>query len=156
MIIRRADKKDTDQILDLLSEVLELHANVRPDLFVSGSTKYSEEELMDIIYDDNRPIFVAAEDDKVLGYVFCEVKYQPESRFMKSFKYLYIDDLCVEQSERGKRIGQKLFEFAKEYARQIGCFEITLNVWEGNDVAKEFYEKMGMKVKKNNMELVFD
>ena len=31
---------------------------------------------------------------------------------------------------------------------------MTLNVWEGNDAAKAFYEKMGFKVLKYGMEFV--
>ena len=36
----------------------------------------------------------------------------------------------------------------------IGCHNITLNVWEGNDPALSFYRKMGMQVQKTTMEVV--
>ena len=39
--VRRAQKKDADKTIKLLSEVLELHAKLRPDIFISGRTKYS-------------------------------------------------------------------------------------------------------------------
>ena len=47
--IRRAEEKDLGSVLDLLSQVLEVHAVIRPDLFVSGTRKYTEEELREIL-----------------------------------------------------------------------------------------------------------
>lgn len=152
MVIRRAEKNDIEEILRLLRQVLEVHASIRPDLFISGTTKYTDKELEVIIKDEKKPIFVAVEDDKVLGYVFCEIDDFPKRNSMIAYKSLYIDDLCVDESERKKNVGKQLFKYVKDYAKEIGCYEITLNVWEGNDSALEFYEKMGLKPKYHNME----
>ena len=73
---------------------------------------------------------------------------------MVPFKSFYIDDLCVDSSARGQHLGSQLFEFVKSAARDLGCYEITLNVWEGNDSARLFYEKMGMRVKETQMEFI--
>ena len=89
-----------------------------------------------------------------MGYVFCEIKEQPFSTTMKQFKTLYVDDLCVSENARGRGIGQSLFEFAKRYAKEIGCYDLTLNVWEGNETARAFYEKVGMSVKETQMEII--
>ena len=59
MLIRRANTSDTEAILALLSQVLEIHAWIRPDLFISGTTKYSAEDLARMYPDDSRPIYVA-------------------------------------------------------------------------------------------------
>ncbi len=155
MNIRKGTKKDIPQILQLLSEVLEIHAAIRPDVFVSGTTKYTEDELLSIFNNDKTPVYVAAdENDSVLGYAFCIIKSQPFSNNMVPFTSMFIDDLCVYQTARGKHIGQKLFEYVKTEAKKIGCYEITLNVWEGNDGAKKFYEKMGMRPKEIQMEYI--
>jgi len=55
--IRRAGINDTEAVMKLLSEVLELHAALRPDIFISGSTKYTAKELGTIFEDDGRPRF---------------------------------------------------------------------------------------------------
>lgn len=47
--VRKAEEKDIDRILSLLKQVLEIHAAIRPDIFVSGTTKYTEEELKMIL-----------------------------------------------------------------------------------------------------------
>ena len=36
----------------------------------------------------------------------------------------------------------------------LGCYEVTLNVWEGNTNARKFYEKMGLRPKETRMEYV--
>lgn len=43
MNIRRAEKKDIDRINELLGQVLEIHAQIRPDIFIPGTTKYTNE-----------------------------------------------------------------------------------------------------------------
>lgn len=42
MLIRRAEEKDIPKVIELLNQVLELHAVIRPDIFISGTTKYTE------------------------------------------------------------------------------------------------------------------
>ena len=153
--VRKAESRDIPKLSELLSEVLELHAKIRPDIFLSGSTKYTASELADILANDQTPVFVAVdENDTVRGYVFCQIKRQPFSTNMKDFKTLFIDDLCIDESCRGAHIGTKLFDFALGYAKEEGCYDLTLNVWEGNDGARAFYEKMGMFVKETQMEIL--
>ena len=154
MKIRRAENRDIERILFLLSQVLEVHASIRPDIFVSGTTKYSENELKEMVADDNKPIYVAEEEGVVLGYVFCQIKEPPFTSTMVKRKTIYIDDLCVDSSSRGRHVGEQLFEFVKEEARRLGCYDITLNVWTGNDGAERFYEKMGMKTRERQMEYI--
>ena len=148
--IRRAEEKDIKKVMDLLSQVLEIHAKIRPDVFVSGTTKYTDAELLQMFEDDQNPVYVAVDEkDQVVGYAFCKLRQQPFSNNMVQFTSLFIDDLCVDTTIRGKHIGQKLFEHVKKEAVRLGCYEVTLNVWEGNDSAKAFYEKMGLNPKRN-------
>ncbi|SHN59452.1 Ribosomal protein S18 acetylase RimI [Butyrivibrio hungatei DSM 14810] len=155
MNIRRAETKDIDRILELLSQVLEIHARIRPDIFISGTTKYTKEELSEILIDDNRPVYVGTDDKgAVIGYAFCVLKEQPFTTTMVPFKSLYIDDLCVDENARGNHAGKELFEFVKREAKRLGCYEVNLNVWEGNESARAFYERMGMKVKETQMEFI--
>ncbi len=155
MTIRRAEEKDIGTVLRLLSQVLELHAAIRPDIFVSGSTKYTAEELAAIFADDRSPVYVAADDaGAVRGYVFCQLREPPFANTMRYRKTLFIDDLCVDEACRGQRTGERLFRFALEEAKRLGCADVTLNVWQGNDAAVRFYEKMGMKPRETQMELI--
>ena len=107
MIIRDAQNKDIPQLLELLSEVLEIHAKIKPDYFVSGYTKYSEAELEAILKAEDVKVYVADEDGRVLGYAFCMLQETLHKPFVVSFKYMYIDDLCVDSACRGKGIGNR-------------------------------------------------
>lgn len=155
MNIRKAKEKDIPQLIELLGQVLQIHADIRPDIFIPNTTKYTDEELKEMLKDETKPIYVAADEkDKCLGYAFCQLKEQPFSNNMVQFKSLFIDDLCVDKSTRGQHIGEKLFEHVKSEAKKMGCYEVTLNVWTGNTSAEKFYEKMGMKTKERQMEYI--
>ena len=157
MNIRTAEEKDIDRILDLLSQVLEIHAAIRPDYFIPGTTKYSREELKTMLKEESRLIYVAAdENDSVMGYAFCEIRRQPDRDNLVPFRSVYIDDLCVDKQIRGKHIGQELFRHVCQKAKELGCYEITLNVWEGNDSARIFYEHQGFKPRSTTMEYILD
>lgn len=155
MHIRKAEEKDILKIVELLGQVLQIHADIRPDIFIPGTTKYTEEELKAILKEEEKPIYVAVnEEDVCIGYAFCQIQEQPFSNNMVPFKSLFIDDLCVDQQIRGQHIGENLFEYVKSEARKLNCYEVTLNVWTGNTSAEKFYEKMGMRTKERQMEYI--
>lgn len=151
--IRKAAIADIPRIIDLLHQVNMVHHRLRPDLFKPHTTKYSESELKAMFSDAGKPIFVY-DDNGVQGYAFCQISEVKDDRLLCDRKTLYIDDICVDESARGRHIGKDLFEFVKYYAQSIGCHNITLNVWAGNDVAIRFYQNMGMHPQKTGMEIV--
>ncbi|MCR4904302.1 MAG: GNAT family N-acetyltransferase [Butyrivibrio sp.] len=154
MEIRRATENDLDIVDKLLSQVLEIHADLRPDIFISGTRKYTDEELLKIFKNDDTPVFVAEENSEVYGYCFCEIQKRSGVINMKDMKTLYIDDLCVDESARGKHVGKILYDYVVNYAKKIGCYNVTLHVWEGNDNARAFYDKMGFGIQKTLMEKI--
>lgn len=155
MTIRKAQEKDISRIVELLGQVLQIHAEIRPDIFIPDTTKYTEQELATLLKDEKKPIYVAVnEEDVCLGYAFCQVKEQPFSNNMVQFQSLFIDDLCVDRFARGQHIGESLFDYVKQEAKKMGCYEVTLNVWAGNTSAEKFYEKMGMKTKERQLEYI--
>ena len=122
MLIRRAENIDIPKINDLLRQVCLVHHNGRPDLFKYGAQKYADEELIQIISDDEKPVFVAVdEDNTVLGYVFCIFERHINDNILTDVKTLYIDDLCVDESLRGKHIGKQLYDYVVSFAKENGC-----------------------------------
>jgi len=155
MEIRRAMEKDMDGINNLLQQVCLVHHKVRPDLFKYGAKKYTDGQLRDIIHDDNRPIFTATDEDgKVLGYAFCIFQQHINDNILTDIKTLYIDDLCVDENIRGRHIGKQLYEAVLAFAREQGCYNVTLNVWSLNEPARKFYESCGLKPQKVGMETI--
>lgn len=153
MQIRRATLTDIDGINKLLYEVHKVHSDKRPDLFKVGSKKYTNEELAKIIVDDNRPIFAYVDNDDILGYAFC-VFIKNNSNSLTDILSLYIDDLCVDENARGKRVGTSLYNYVLQFAKDAGCYNVTLNVWACNNSALKFYEKCGLSVQKIGLEKI--
>lgn len=154
MRIRRAGERDLAGVTSLLDQVLAVHAAGRPDLFRAGTRKYTDEELLAIFADDARPVFVAVEGDAVLGHAFCEVNDYRQSNNMQPILSLYVDDICVDEAARGRRVGTALYEHVVSFARELGCHNITLNVWACNPGACRFYEAMGLVPQKTCLEQV--
>ena len=152
-MIRKAEKRDIPSIIELLHQVDMVHHMIRPDLFKPNTTKYNEQELEDLLGNDSKPIFVY-DNGEVLGNAFLMIKEVKEDKLLQSIKTLYIDDICVNEKARGKHVGKTLYEYVRDYAQSIGCNNITLNVWEGNNPALSFYRNMGMKVQKTTMEII--
>ncbi len=155
MIIRIANDDDRNRIGELLSQVSEVHHNARPDLFRGGAKKYTDDELGEILKDSRRPIFVAEDADGVVtGYAFCVFVQHLNDNILTDIKTLYIDDLCVDEASRGQGIGKELYNYVAKYAKEQGCYNVTLNVWADNTSALGFYESLGLRKQKIGMEMI--
>jgi ribosomal protein S18 acetylase RimI-like enzyme len=60
----------------------------------------------------------------------------------------------VDENCRGRHAGAMLYDYVCAYAKEQGCYSVTLNVWEGNDSARRFYERMGFGIQKTVMEKI--
>lgn len=155
MEIRKAREQDMDGINNLLLQVCLVHHKGRPDLFKYGAKKYSDDELKALINDKNRPIFVAVDEhNQVLGYAFCIFQQYIGNNIMTDIKTLYIDDLCVDEKLRGQHIGKQIYQSVIAFAKESGCYNVTLNVWSLNESAMKFYQKCGLKPQKVGMETI--
>ena len=152
MLIRPAENRDSPRLYEMLGQILRLHAALRPDVFRADREKFTPEELAELLKREDRPSFVAEEDGKCVGYALCEIKERQSPQFVKR-RVLYLDDLCVDASARGKGIGRALVDFLLGYARGIGADSLELNVWECNADAVAFYERTGFKTQCRHMEI---
>ena len=174
-MIRKATHNDIPRILELLSQVNDVHAEGRPDFFIKGKRKYNEEDLLKIINDDTTPVFVyvgtrlvtsesgtrqsmselgTRQATSVQGYAFCVIQDLSQCDNLRPDKSLYIDDICVDENYRRHGVGKRLYEHVLQFANEEKCFNITLNVWAKNPSAQAFYESMGMTVQKVCMEQI--
>ena len=152
MTIQRAASRHIPGLIRLLYQVGGVHHDIRPDIFRAGAIKYTEKDLEILLADEKRPVFVAVEDETVLGYCFCVIEDCRGTTVLTDRVEIYIDDLCVEEALRGRGIAKALYQYVCGWARELGCSFVTLNVWRGNDGAQKFYEKMGMTPRKVCME----
>lgn len=154
-MIRNANENDISSLISLLYQVHKVHSDGRPDIFIPCGIKYTEEDLKEILKNENTPVFVFENEEKtVLGYSFCEIKETKGDTSLMERKTIYIDDLCVDENARGQHVGTALYNYVVEYAKSINADSITLNVWNFNESAKVFYEKLGLKPLKTVMERI--
>ena len=131
MTVRFACEKDIPQMDSLLYQVERVHQQGRPDLFKEGAKKYTDNELKAMLKDKTKPIFAAVDENDVMkGYAFCVFQEHKGDNVLTDIKTLYIDDLCVDENCRGQHIGSVLYEAVKKFAKEQGCYNVTLNVWE--------------------------
>ena len=147
VLIRESRISDSASVYSLLRVIAELHKSGRPDIFVDLVSKYTEEQVINRLSQDDNGVFVAEIDSKVIGYIFCETKNEGDG------KTLYIDDLCVDRSARRMGVGRMLVDKARAYAEEKGCNRLLLNVWEFNKNAIDFYEDYGFSTRSRHMEM---
>ncbi len=152
--VRFANEKDISAIMELLRQVNKVHYDGRPDLF-KLATKYTNDELRAILNNDKTPVFVCTDQNgRILGHGFCVLQRPENTRLLNNILTLYIDDICVDESVRGQNVGRAIYEHILTYARQKGCYNVTLNVWSCNPGAFKFYEKLGLTPYKIGMEKI--
>lgn len=154
MQIRFAENKDVPGLLTLLRQVGKVHHDLRGDLFRENACKYGPSQLFALMESGDTPIFVAEEDNTILGYGFCRMQKTEKDPVFCDRLTLYIDDLCVLEDCRGKHIGTAIYNEILRYAKMRKCHAVTLNVWVGNESAEKFYRSLGLLPQKITMEKV--
>lgn len=155
MKVRRAEEKDIPRLLELLVQVDMVHHEGRPDIFKGPATKYSREELKEILHNETTPVFVCVDEKDIpLGHAFCMHKQVTDDSVLTDIRTLYIDDICVDSTFRGKHVGKTLYEAVIDYARTQHFYNVTLNVWTCNESAIKFYQAMGLLPQKIGMEQI--
>ena len=156
MKIRFATCEDVPGVLQLLQQVGRVHHDGRPDLFRENAQKYGASQVLHKIENTKEPLFVAVEDEKVLGYAFCQEKTTALDPVFCDRTELYIDDLCVDENHRRQGIAKALYEEVLRYAKAKHYHHITLNVWSFNESALKFYQSCGMQPQRIFMETLLE
>jgi ribosomal protein S18 acetylase RimI-like enzyme len=138
----------------LLCQIGQLHRELRPDIFRPTTLKYDEEQILQILRDEKRPVFVAVQGERVLGFAFCMVKSVRNNSMFVDMDEFYIDDFCVDETCRSQGIGQALYRYIYDYAKERNFRAVTLNVWDCNERAIKFYKKLGLLPQRYFMEAV--
>lgn len=156
MEIRFAAAQDVMGILELLRQIGQVHHEGRPAIFRANAQKYGASQVLALLNSSKTPLFVAVEDEKVLGYCFCKVKAYENESVVNDHTELFIDDLCIDEGCRRQGIGTALYKEVVRYAKMRGCYNVTLNVWSFNEGALKFYESLGMKPQRVFMETILE
>ena len=110
------------------------HDNTESQLQAYFDTALSEEVLLDeITHEESRYFFIIKTN---VGSA------QTEQHLDNAFQ---IQRIYISQAFQGMGLGKRLFEFALQEARDLGCDWAWLGVWERNFKAQIFYDKYGFE-----------
>ncbi len=105
----------------------------------------SEEKLQHDI--DHKELYVLEENNQIMGMIvlseIMDEEYIPVSWLTPSEKNLYIHRLAIHPESWGKGYGQKLMDFAEEFARKLDFQSIRLDTFSLNQRNQKFYETRG-------------
>ncbi|MEC7754496.1 MAG: GNAT family N-acetyltransferase [Bacteroidota bacterium] len=133
MKIRKGVKSDLPSVLELIKE-----------LAVYEKALHEVEITLEQLEEDGfgeEPVFqflVATENEEIVGLALYYFRYSTWKG-----KAIYLEDLVVKESHRGKGYGQKLLDAIVEEARQTGSKQVRWQVLDWNEPAINFYKKLG-------------
>ena len=129
--IRRAIKEDCPRLLELVTE-LAIYEKA-PDEVTVSLEHFAESGF------GNNPVwwaFVAEEDGVIHGFALYYIRYSTWKG-----QAMYLEDIIVTESMRGKKVGKLLFDQLIEEAKEKKLHRIVWQVLEWNEPAINFYKK---------------
>lgn len=137
LIIRKAQKKDVDLLVELLTELFSIETDFTIDT-------QKQKDGLELIFKETEKacIMVAEYEGKVVGMCSCQLVVSTSEGGYKGL----IEDVVINKSYRGQNIGSKLLEKITVWAVGLGAKRIDLVADKRNSPAIDFYKKHGMKV----------
>ena len=136
MIIRAGVKEDLPQVFDLIKELAEYEKAPHE---VDNSLESMEEDGFGPV-----PVFgfhVAEVGNKIIGISLYYYRYSTWKG-----KSLYLEDLVVRASARGRGLGKRLFDAIVKEAKATRCRQINWQVLDWNEPAIRFYKRLGTQL----------
>ncbi len=131
VLIRSGNKEDLPRALELIKELAQYEQALHE---VSNTIAMMEEDGF-----GSNPVFgffVAEEDRQIHGISLYYYRYSTWRG-----KRLYLEDIVVTQSQRGKGVGKLLFEATMKKVLDESCTGMMWQVLDWNKSAIEFYKR---------------
>jgi ribosomal protein S18 acetylase RimI-like enzyme len=152
IFIRQATEADFEQVGKVFAGENRFHAQLLPGMFKIADPLVTHEWYDEILSNPHKALFVA-ELENIIAVLLLRVMSSPDDPIFQPRRYVYVDEIAVEESHRGRGVGQALMRKAREWALAQGAREIELNVWEANTRAILFYENLGYTTTRRTMKL---
>ncbi len=144
MIIRKASIKDAENLFPLWEELMNYHSAHHPIFSYRKEAKEALiEELKIRMGQQETSIFIAEENQRILGFLFASLRKMPEAFYLKNKGY--IAETVVSENERKKGIGKALYEEAEKWLISQGADHIELQVSTENPGAQKFWQNSGFE-----------
>lgn len=144
--LREAVPGDYAAIKPIADEVHGLHAAAHPVLVqpVERATSLPQAHFDNLLSGETSTIQVAEIAGSIVGFAIVNVFDTPPIEMLVPRRVVFIGNMAVTESQRGKGIGQALVDAAIEWGRAHGATSLELTVWEFNERARAFYERLGL------------
>lgn len=113
--------------------------NIITDAFREADFKSTMKEVKE----NKGKIFLARDNDKIIGFIVGIIVEASDTYDFKAPKGGKISELVVTRNCRAKGVGQALLNKMEDYLKSVGCKRVLIEVFEYNDLAKNFYYKNG-------------
>lgn len=150
--IRPAEKEDEAEWARLKQQIHTIHVMNDPERFASMSDGDIHEQYNHLMQEEGAKIWVAVLDGRMAGYMVIQEKTS-QPPFHLPYRFLLIDEICVDEACRRRGIGRSLIEHAREIAAAQNMKEVVLTVWNFNKEAVAFYQAIGMRTELLRMSL---
>ena len=144
MIIRKLAECDYDKVIELYTELDELHVLARPDFFVRRDKEeiYPKDAFVHNLSYPGSLELGAFDNRNLVGIV--RATLWEESGMVKNVKTVCLDDIFVLPCYRRKGVAKKLFIEVESWAKEQGAVRLDLHTWDFNKDAISLYQAMGM------------
>lgn len=156
MVIRLATQADFEQVGVVFAEENRFHVELVPEIVQVADPIMTHNWYDDVLGDPDKILFVAEVGKEIVGLALAALKNSIDDPIFTKRRYIYIDEIAVVAAHRGRGIGRALMERIHQWGRAQGIAEIELQVWERNDQAIGFYEKLGYQMWRRTMRFVGD
>jgi len=143
MDIRRATPEDLDALASLRLYVHDIHARALPDSFKPSQRDAARRDAETWFGPPNVTVLLATQDDEPIGYLRLVVYDQPERELAYARRMLYVDQIALKDTVRGRGHGKRLLEAGVGLARELGIDIVELDVHHFNADARAFFVSQG-------------
>jgi ribosomal protein S18 acetylase RimI-like enzyme len=146
MSVRPAAAGDYQAVAALNREVQRFHADHYLDLFKPPSEATLPQDAYETwLAAPDGFLVVAVEGDGVVGYAWARVIRRDETPYRMAHQVVYVDQVCVAASTRGRGHGRRLMAAIREHAASLAIRRIELDTWAANSEARGFFEAEGFR-----------
>jgi ribosomal protein S18 acetylase RimI-like enzyme len=141
---RKATAKDYNSVCELFDEIDALHRDNLPHIFQKPSGAAREQDYyLGLVADENVALFVSEAGEKLVGFVHAIIRDTPAFPVFVPRRYAIVDGIVVKSEFQNHGTGRMLMDKMQEWAIAKGAVSIELNVYEFNETAISFYERLG-------------
>ena len=141
--IEPMQEKYLPEVSKLFFEIYQYHDRILPEFFTSKTPESFIQYYQGLKDKPNVIFFVATENDTVIGYLSATIMDRP---WQKRTPVCNMEEIGVISAYRHKGVGTRLVEALRQECRKRNIAYITLNVYDKNAPALQFYKKLGGQI----------